>query len=81
MVVVTTGANIQEQMTRAKTRLILILVEPGKEVFKKWYTDLQENIKAAAVEGLVDMQVIEKGNQIKRRNENKSGCSDCCNVM
>ena len=62
------GDHIIEQATRAKTQLILILVKLEDEAFNKWYPRLQENINAAAVKGLVDVEVIESKNQIERRN-------------
>ena len=64
MGVVTTGLDILEEATRAKTELILILAEPEKEEYKKWYQRFQEEIKAAEDEGLVDVQVSESENSI-----------------
>ena len=59
VVAVTTGGyNLLEMTTRAMTELILILVEPEKEKHKKSYQRFQVAIKAAADEGLVDIQVI-----------------------
>ena len=57
VVVVAAGGGILEQATRARTKLILILAKPEDDS-KKLYARLQENIKAAADVGLVD---VEKG--------------------
>merc|ERR1711963_1096146 len=65
VVAVTTGLDILEEATRAKTELILILAEPEKEEHKKFYQKIQAMIKAAEDEGLVDVQVIESENQIE----------------
>ena len=65
VVVVTTGLNFLEIITRAKTELILILAEPVEEEYKKSYQRFQVMIKAAADEGLVDLEVIESENQIE----------------
>ena len=57
VVVVAAGGGILEQATRARTKLILILAKPAEDS-KNLYARLQENIKAAADVGLVD---VEKG--------------------
>ena len=44
-----------EQVTRARTKLILILAKPEDDS-KKLYARLQEIIKAAADVGLVDVE-------------------------
>ena len=62
VVVVTTGWNILEMITRAATELILILFAPT--------THFQKKIKAAANRGLVDVEVIERENQIENTKEN-----------
>ena len=54
-VVVTTGGNILEMATRARTELFLLLAEPEKEEFKKSYRKFPVVIKAAEDEGLVDV--------------------------
>ena len=59
VVVVAAGGGILEQATRARTKLILILAKPEDDS-KKLYARLQENIKAAADVGLVD---VEKGGE------------------
>ena len=59
VVVVTTGFDILEEATRAKTELILILAEPEKEDYKEWCQRTQVMIKAAEDKGLVDLEVIE----------------------
>ena len=64
MVVVTSGNHILETATRAKRELILIIAESKKEKYKKSYQRFQLALKAAADEGLVDMEVIERENQI-----------------
>ena len=53
-----------EMATRAKRELILILAEPEKERYKKYYQKRQGIIKAAADEGLIDLQVSESDNDI-----------------
>ena len=55
VVVVTTGGNILEMATRARTELLLLLAEPEKEEFKKSYRKFPVVIKAAEDEGLVDV--------------------------
>jgi len=62
VVAVTTGWNTLEMTTRAKRELILILAKPEKEIDKK---KRQVIIKAAADEGLLDLQVIKSENQIE----------------
>ena len=54
----TIGANILEMMTRARTQLILILVEPDDDTFKKYYKDYQNHFQDAAAKGLVDLVSI-----------------------
>ena len=60
--------SLLDQASRAKTKLVLILAEPEKQEYKKSYTSLKENIKVAAEEGLVDVEVIESENQIENEN-------------
>ena len=43
----------------------LILAEPEEEEDKEYYQKIQVAIKAAADEGLVDLEVIESENQIE----------------
>ena len=72
VVAVTTGWNILEKATRAKTELILIIAELDKEEAKKcpgrrrrqsvYYKNIQEKIEEASDVGLVDMEVIESRN-------------------
>ena len=72
---VTTGWNILEKATRAKTELILIIAELDKEEAKKcpgrrrrqsvYYKNIQEKIEAASDVGLVDVEVIESTNNWK----------------
>ena len=59
VVVVATGGNTLEMATRAKRELILIIAEPEEEEDKKIYQKIQEMIKAAAYEGLVELEVSE----------------------
>ena len=98
VVAVTTGrGNIPEQATRAKTELILVLAEPEEEERKKYYKRIREVIKAAADEGLVDLEAIESENKIENTSnaatedtqsdtdveviENENDCIHCCNAM
>ena len=53
MVAVTAGLHTLEMATRAKTQLILILVEAEYEVYKKNYAKDQKHFEAAAEKGLV----------------------------
>lgn len=78
VVVVTSDIEILEMATRAKRELILILAEPEEEVWKKYYQEFQVAIKAAADEGLVDLQVIEK--QIENASS-ENRWFNYCNVM
>ena len=55
----------QEQVTRAKSKPILILAEP--EIGKKDYEEIQEIV--AAGEDLVDMEVIESVNKIEHHQQ------------
>ena len=66
MVVVTTRVRgyLLEMATRAKRELILIIAESKKEKYKKSYKRFQLALKAAADEGLVDLQVSESENNI-----------------
>ena len=58
MVAVTVGGySILEMATRAKTQLILILVEREREVWKKYYAKYQKNFQDAADKGLVELLV------------------------
>ena len=61
--------------TRAKTELILILVEPEKEDWKDYYADYQKHFQDAADKGLVELPVIEKC-----ANESESKCHPCCAI-
>ena len=98
VVAVTTGrGNIPEQATRTKTELILVLAEPEEEERKTYYKRIREVIKAAADEGLVDLEAIESENQIENTSntatedtqsdadveviENENDCIHCCNAM
>ena len=73
VVAVTTGGNILEKATRAKTELILIIAELDKGEAKKnsgrrrrqsvYYQKIQEKIEAASDVGLVDVEVIESKNK------------------
>ena len=56
VVAVTAGFHLLEMATRAKTELFLIIAIEGSG---------KENIKAAAEEGLVDWEVIEREKQIE----------------
>ena len=53
----TVGAGVWtlEMITRAKTQLIIILVEPDDDAFKKDYKDSQKHFQDAAAKGLVDL--------------------------
>ena len=64
VVVVTAGNHILETATRAKRELILIIAESEKKKYKKSHQRFQVALKAAADEGLVDLEVIERENQI-----------------
>ena len=56
VVAVTTGFSLLLEMaTRAKTRLVLILVEAESEAFKKYYADYQKHFQAAADKGLLEL--------------------------
>ena len=88
VVAVTTGFYILEEASRAKTELILIFAKPEREVFKDDYghhADNRMDIKSAADEGLLVVEVIGGKKQMENtneaRNENVSGCVQCCNVM
>ena len=88
VVAVTTGFYILEEASRAKTELILIFAKREREVFKDDYgchADNRMDIKSAADEGLLVVEVIGSKKQIEEtneaRNENESGCVHCCNVM
>ena len=72
VVAVTTGDNILEVASRAKTELILILAEPEKEEHKKSYQRFQVVVKAAVAEGQVDLQVSESENNNNNNNNNSS---------
>ena len=80
MVVVNCGgffSNTLEEAKRAKTELILIIA--GLGTFEK-----KKNIKAAADEGLVDLEVIESEIQIDvdvKVIENENSCVHCCIAM
>lgn len=65
MVAVPTGVGFLEQATRAKRELILILAEAVEEEKKKYFRAIQVVIKAAADEGLVDLEVLESENKIE----------------
>ena len=60
VVAVTTGFYILEEASRAKTELILILAESEKEEPKKIFHEIQVMIMAAAIEGVVDVEVIKR---------------------
>ena len=65
VVVVTAGGDhTLELLTRAKTQLILILVESENEDWKmiKYYTDYQKYFQDAADIGLVEMVANSSGN-------------------
>ena len=49
------SATTLEMATRAKTQLIVILVEPEREVWKKFYANYQKHFQAAADKGLVEL--------------------------
>merc|ERR1711978_850677 len=57
--------------TRAKTELILILAEWEKEEYNGLYQKIQEMTKTAADEGLVEVEVLEGGNQIENEKQSK----------
>jgi len=46
-------------MTRARTQLIIILVEPDDDDLKKFYKDYQKLFQDAAAEGLVELVELE----------------------
>ena len=55
----TTGsAATLEMATRAKTELVLILVDSGRELLNKSYAKYQKYFQAAADKGLVELSVI-----------------------
>ena len=58
VVAVTTGGNVLEMATRAKTQLILILAEPETEDKEKFYAGFQKHFQAAADKGLVELLTI-----------------------
>ena len=60
--------SLLDGASRAKTKLVLILAESKKQEYQNCYTRLKKNIKAAAVKGLVDVEVIESENQIENEN-------------
>ena len=63
VVAVTTGWNILEKATRAKTELILITELTGRRRRQSvYYKNIQEKIEAASDVGLVDVDVIESRN-------------------
>ena len=68
MVAVTSGLNMLEMATRAKTELCLICAKPEIEHNVKNYLYLQEDIEAAWIEGLVDVGVIELTDEIENTN-------------
>ena len=49
-----------EKVTRAKRQLIVILIEPEMEDWKKLYADHQKYFQDAADKGLVELSVSEK---------------------
>merc|ERR1711978_667025 len=57
--------------TRAKTELILILAEWEEEEYNGLYQKIQEMTKTAADEGLVEVEVLEGGNQIENEKQSK----------
>ena len=72
-----------EMITRARTRLILILAEPKRA--KEWYTETQNWFRAAANSGLLDLQeeavdleVTTSEDEIE--NTNGSLCA-CCALL
>ena len=63
VVAVITGVGTTlELVTRAKTQLILILVEPEREARKHFYADYQKHFQAAADKGLVELVASANGN-------------------
>ena len=48
-------AQTLEAATRARTKLILILAEPKKKDFKKYYAEHQKYFQDAADKGLVEL--------------------------
>ena len=61
MVAVTVGWYTLEMITRAKTQLIIILVEPDgddDDDFKEDYKDYQKHFQDAAAKGLVELVSI-----------------------
>ena len=68
VVAVTSGLNMLEMATRAKTELCLICAKPEIEHNVKNYLYLQEDIEAAWIEGLVDVGVIELTDEIENTN-------------
>ena len=82
-----------EMATRAKTQLILILVEP--EYSKEEYADYQKHFQAAADKGLVELvasaneneserldelSISANENQSENENESESKCNPCCAI-
>ena len=73
VVAITTGEGylagyILEAATRAKTELILILVDSENEWSKMFYQEIRENIKTAVDKGLIVTEVIESENHIESKN-------------
>ena len=52
------GGQILEMITRAKTQLIIILVEPDDDAFKDGYKNYQKHFQDAAAKGLDDLVLI-----------------------
>ena len=76
MVAVITGVGTLEMATRAKTQLILILVELEREDWIKFYAKYQKVFQAAADRGLVELAAIANEN----KNESESKCNPCCAI-
>ena len=58
VVAVTAGVNTLEMITRARTQLIIILVESDDDDFKEYYKDYQKHFQDAAAKGLVELVSI-----------------------
>ena len=67
IVSVTTGVHSLEMATRAKTRLIVILVEAEWVARKKFYAECQKHFQAAADKGLVELSVSASANETKSK--------------
>ena len=67
------GFKILEMATRAKTQLILILVEAEREDFKKYFADYHKHFQVASDRGLVELLVNTSANENKNERENKNG--------